>query len=300
MSLRLFDENRPEPDSIGLMAGWGTFPIVVARALKAAGHTVSCVGIAGHADPILEEICDHYLTCQVARLGQQIRFLKRHDVRRATLAGKLFKDRLLLQKMGWLSLLPDFRTICAFAPIYFFGRRNRSDDTLMNVVVDEFARDGIELAPATDFSPELLVKHGLLTRRKPSAAELADIRYGWQVAKEMGRIDIGQSVAVKGRVVVAVEAIEGTDSCIRRAGELCPQGGFTVVKVAKPQQDMRFDVPTIGKLTIETMIAAGAKVLAIEAGKTILLDEPEVAALANKHGLSIISLHESDALQDAA
>jgi DUF1009 family protein len=136
------------------------------------------------------------------------------------------------------------------------------------------------------------VKPGLLTRRAPTAAEQADIEFGWQMAKEMGRLDIGQSVAVKGKAVIAVEAIEGTDECIRRAGQFCPQGGFTVVKVAKPQQDMRFDVPTVGTGTIESLLAAGGKVLAIEAGKTILIDEEQVVSLANRHGLTIVALEQ--------
>jgi hypothetical protein len=146
------------------------------------------------------------------------------------------------------------------------------------------------MAPATDFAPELLAPPGQLTRRGPTASEQRDIEFGWSLAKEMGRLDIGQSVAVKGRAVIAVEALEGTDACIRRSGDLCPQGGFTVVKVAKPQQDMRFDVPTIGIGTIESLIAAKASLLAIEAEKTIIVDQPQVLALANRHGLSIVSL----------
>jgi hypothetical protein len=137
---------------------------------------------------------------------------------------------------------------------------------------------------------ELLARPGQLTRRGPTASEQRDIEFGWSLAKEIGRLDIGQSVAVKGRAVIAVEAVEGTDACIRRAGEFCPQGGFTVVKVAKPQQDMRFDVPTIGLGTIESLIVANASLLAIEAGKTIVVDQAAVIALANQHGLAIVSL----------
>jgi DUF1009 family protein len=135
-----------------------------------------------------------------------------------------------------------------------------------------------------------LVKPGPLTRRRPSSSEEKDIQFGWSLAKEMGRLDVGQSVAVKDRAALAVEAIEGTDECIRRAGVLCPKGGFTVVKVAKPQQDMRFDVPTIGLLTLQTMVQAGARVLAIEAGKTIILDEPNIVDYANAHGLIVVAL----------
>jgi DUF1009 family protein len=145
-------------------------------------------------------------------------------------------------------------------------------------------------ASALDFCPELLVQEGVLTRRSPTAAELKDIEFGWTLAKEMGRLDVGQSVAVEERAALAVEAIEGTDRCIERAGHLCRSGGWTLVKVAKPQQDMRFDVPTIGQSTIENLHKAGARVLAIEASRTIVIDQPEVVALANRYGLSIVAL----------
>jgi UDP-2,3-diacylglucosamine hydrolase len=147
-------------------------------------------------------------------------------------------------------------------------------------------------ASALDYCPELLVKDGVLTRRAPSAAERSDIEFGWVMAKEMGRLDVGQSVAVKEKATLAVEAIEGTDRCIERAGQLCRSGGWILVKVAKPQQDMRFDVPTIGVTTIENLHRAGASVLAVEADKTIVIDEPDVVALADRFGMSIIALPE--------
>jgi DUF1009 family protein len=279
------------PPPIGLIAGWGRYPVVIAQALKAAGHSVHCIGLKNHADPQLQGICDGYYPCGIARVGHQISYFRRRGITQATMAGKVFKHKVLFGRWGWLSLVPDLRTIKMYFPLFIAGKKDRRDDTLLTAVVDEFARSGITLAPATDFAPELLVKQGLLTRRAPTSAERADIEFGWKLAKELGRLDIGQSVAVKGRAVIAVEAIEGTDECIRRAGQLCPQGGFTLVKVAKPQQDMRFDVPTIGLGTIETLVAAGGKVLAIEAGKTIVIDQDQVAQLADKHGLTIIALN---------
>ena len=275
---------------IGLVAGWGRFPVVVAQSLKDHGYRVHCVGLKGHADPILREICDSYLPSGPARMGAHIRFFRRHRVTQATLAGKVFKHKLLFGRFGWLSLVPDMRTFLAFLPHFILRQKNRNDDSLLTAVVETFAQGGITMAPATDFAPQLLAAAGQLTRRAPTAGELLDIDYGWSLAKEMGRLDIGQSVAVKGRAVIAVEAVEGTDACIRRAGELCPQGGFTVVKVAKPQQDMRFDVPTIGVGTIESLIAARGRVLAIEARKTIVVDRTQVIGLANRHGLTIVSV----------
>jgi len=175
-----------------------------------------------------------------------------------------------------------------------YARRDRKDDTMLLAVIKEFARDGFHFESALEYCPELLVTHGFLTKRHPSSSQWKDINFGWELAKEMGRLDVGQSIVVAERSVVAVEAIEGTDECIRRAGQLCRKGGFTVIKVAKPKQDMRFDVPTIGLQTIQTMHEAGGRVLAIESGKTIVLDQDEVYALANKLGISIVSLNANE------
>jgi hypothetical protein len=171
------------------------------------------------------------------------------------------------------------------------------DDTIVHAVIKEFAADGIAFESALDLCPELLVTPGVLTRRRPTPREEEDIAFGWELAREMGRLDVGQSVAVKERAVLAVEAIEGTDRAIARAGELCRAGGFVVVKVAKPHQDMRFDVPTVGTATIETMHRAGGRVLAIEAGRTIILDQPATVALAERYGISVVALREAEALR---
>jgi hypothetical protein len=177
-----------------------------------------------------------------------------------------------------------------FIPHFLTRRKDCKDDTLLGAIVEEFAAVGIRFGVATDYVPELLIGAGQLTVAAPAAWQWKDIRFGWQIAKEMGRLDIGQSVAVRDQAVMAVEAVEGTDQCIRRAGELCRAGGFTVVKVAKPQQDMRFDVPTVGLQTLQTLVAAGGRVLAVEAGRTILLDGPEAIDFANRHHLAIVAL----------
>lgn len=295
------DSTPDQPRRIGLIAGWGRFPLIVAEALRREGYEIVGLGIKDHADQDLEPMCAVYHEVGLAKLGGGLRYFKRHGVTEATMAGKIHKV-VLLQRFAWLKHLPDWRCAKAFAPSWLWKTRDRSDDTLLGIVVEEFAKDGIVFAPATDFAPELLVKLGHLAGKRLSHAQQKDVEFGWQLAKEMGRLDIGQSVAVKGLAVIAVEAIEGTDMCIRRAGELCSQGGFTIVKVAKPQQDMRFDVPTIGLGTLESMVAAGAKVLAVEAEKTILIDQAEVIAYANRHGLSIVALDNGQAgeLADAA
>jgi DUF1009 family protein len=280
-----------------LLAGSGRFPILFAEAARRQGREVICQGIDGMASDELADVCDDYYALPLARIGRAIRVFKRCRVEHAVMAGKIEKT-VLFQPWRILRLLPDWRTVHMW---FRYAARDRKDDTLLLAVIREFARDGIVFDSALDFCPELLVKHGFLTRRRPTAAQWNDIRFGWELAKEMGRLDVGQSVAVHDCAVLAVEAIEGTDRAIRRAGELCQRGGFTVVKVAKPQQDMRFDVPTIGLATIQTLHAAGGRILAVEANKTILLDEPEVVALADKLGIAIVAVSAEElALSNAA
>ncbi len=279
---------------IGLIAAWGRYPVVVAEALVAQGYEVFCIAVKDHADEAaLRPLCKEFLWNGVARYTASIRFLQRHGVRHATMAGKIHKTTLY-RPWVWLHHVPDLRAIKMFYRNFGFTQGDRRDDTLLGTIVAEFASEGIEFAPATNFAPELLVKFGPLGRRAPSALESKDIEFGWRLAKEMGRLDIGQSVVVKGRNALAVEAIEGTDACIRRAGELCRSGHFTVVKVAKPQQDMRFDVPTIGVGTLEQMVSAGATCLAIEAGKTIIIDQAEVVRFADRHGIAIVALDSAE------
>jgi DUF1009 family protein len=283
---------------VGLVAGWGRYPIVVAEALKRNGHEVYCLGVKDHADPVLRTLCDGFAWMGLARVGRAIRYLRRNHCRDAMMAGKIHKMRLY-QPWAWLKHLPDWRGIRTFYPHFVARTKDRRDDTLLTAIVDAFAEDGIEFGPATDYAPELLVKSGQLTRHQPTAAQLKDIQFGWTLAKAMGRLDVGQSVVIKDQTAIAVEAIEGTDECIRRAGALCRAGGFTVVKTAKPQQDMRFDVPTVGVWTLETMAAAGGKILAIEAGRTILVDEPEFLDFADKHGIGVVALEADGHLRAA-
>ncbi len=282
---------------MGLIAGWGKYPLEVARALKRQGYEVYCLGIRDHADPVLADICDDFRLVGIAKLGGHIRYFRRNQVRLATMAGKIFKAKMLFHRWGWIRHLPDWRCCRTFYPHFVARSQDRKDDTLLTALIDAYAKVEIVFAPATDFAPELLVKYGPLTIRKPTGAQMKDIEFGWQLAKELGRVDVGQTVAVKGLAVIAVEAVEGTDACIRRAGALCPQGGFTVVKVAKPQQDMRFDVPTIGMGTVKTLVEAGGGVLAVEAGKTIIVDEQQVRAFADRHRLTLLAINHSDILR---
>jgi UDP-2,3-diacylglucosamine hydrolase len=272
-------------EPLGLLAGSGRFPVVVAEQARQQGIPLVCVGIRYEAVPELAGLVHRFYWSGVARIGRMIRCFRREQVRRVVMAGKITKA---VMHTPWrlLSLVPDWRTI----RFWYRRRADNRDDTLLLRLIDEFARDGLQFESALRYCPELLVPAGNLTRRTPTAREQSDIAFGWELAKEMGRLDVGQSVAVKERAVLAVEAIEGTDQAIRRAGQFCRAGGFVVVKVAKPQQDLRFDVPTIGCSTIETLHQAGGQVLAIEADKTIVLDRDRTAALADRLGVSIVAL----------
>ncbi|MGO9110805.1 MAG: LpxI family protein [Thermoguttaceae bacterium] len=282
-------QSSPAPARIGLMAGWGRYPLLVVEALRRQGSEVYCLGVVGHADPKLAEICQDFQWSGLGRFGAAIRYFKRHAVTDVIMAGKIHKVVLF---KPWMIVrnTPDLRTIRMFIPHFLTHRKDNKDDTLLGAIVQEFAREGMRFGRPTDYAAELLVSKGQLTRRGPSAWQWKDIRFGWNLAKEMGRLDVGQSVVVKDQAVLAIEAVEGTDECIRRAGLLCSAGGFSVVKVAKPQQDMRYDVPTVGMRTVENIASSGGRVLAIEAGRTILLDGPQVIDFADRHGLVIVAI----------
>ncbi len=280
-------------ERIGILAGWGRYPVVVAEAIRRRGGRPAILAIRGHADAELAPLADVAGDVGVAEIGGAIDFFRRNGVRRATMAGKIHKAKLF-SRHGWREHLPDWTGIRTFWPHIVSRRRDNRDDSLLGAIAAAFDTRGVTICPATDFAPELLAEEGLLAGRPLSARQTADVAFGWRLAKELGRLDIGQTVVVKNRAPLALEAIEGTDACIRRAGQLCPAGGMTVVKVAKPQQDLRFDMPTIGIGTLESLRSAGARVLAIEAGRTILVDRRQLASFADQHGITIASVCDAD------
>jgi len=282
----------------GMIAGWGKYPILLAKAIKRSGHELVCLGVLNHADPELEKVCDIFRWGGIGQFGWATRFMRKHGVYEATLAGKIHKSLLFQPSFLWRQL-PDLYTIRMFAAHFLIRQKDCKDDTLLLTVVEAFEKRGVRLLPGTDFAPEILVERKQLTKRSPTASQWQDICFGWKLAREMGRLDVGQSVSVKNQAVLAVEAIEGTDEAIRRAGNLCRKNGFTVVKVSKPHQDMRFDVPTVGLGTLNTMLEAGANVLAIEAKKTIVIDREEVIRFADQHKIAIVAIAEEDTCQPA-
>lgn len=267
---------------LGLIAGTGDLPVAVAEEARARGYRVVAVGLEPFADKALAGAVDEMHWISVGKLGSIIGALKDSGATQAVMAGKIPKS--LLYKS---TIIPDLRAVKLL-----FSLRDRADDSILLGITDELAKDGITLLDITEFSTGLLTPEGVLTKRKPSEAQWQDIRFGWDMAKEMGRLDIGQTVVIKNLAVMAVEAIEGTDEAVRRGGKLA-NGEAVVVKVAKPQQDMRFDVPAAGLDTIRTMQEVKARVLALEAGRSILIGREKVITAAEEADIIIVGYKPS-------
>jgi hypothetical protein len=262
---------------IGLIAGNGEFPIAFARAAKQKGMQVIAVAHEDETLPELAEIVDRIFWVKVGQLGKLIKIFKEQDVSNVLMAGGIKKTRL------FGGAVPDLRGMALLARII-----HKKDDSLLRAVAEELESEGITVRESTLYLDNLLARHGVLTKRKPSRDELQDIEFGWQAAKEIGRLDIGQTVVVKNQAVLAVEAIEGTDEAIRRGGRLCREGAV-IVKICKPHQDLRFDLPAIGLQTMKSMLEVKASCLAIEAGKTIILDREAVIQEADRTGIAIMA-----------
>jgi hypothetical protein len=260
---------------VGLIAGNGRFPLLFARSARAQGIEVIAVAHDGETLPELAEFVSAITWVKVGELERVIRAFQHAGVKQAVMAGGIRKAALLEH------LAPDQRALGFLARLAHFG-----DDALLRGVAAELEGEGIEIVPSTLFLTALLAPAGTLTRQEPSEAQWRDIRHGIEVAQGVGRWDIGQSVVIKSAIVLAVEAIEGTDATIARGG----RAGAVVVKVSKPQQDLRFDVPAVGPETVRVCAAAGVAVLAVEAGRTLLLEKQELLREADAAGLSVVGV----------
>jgi len=277
------------PATLAIIAGWGRFPFAVAEGARAKGYRVVALGIEGEADPSLAQAVDSFHWTGVARLGRMMRLLKEEAATIAVLAGGVRKAGMY-SRLRVLRYRPDL----GFFRVWFRGLSDKKDATLLSAFASLLEEQGVRVAPCGEVCPELLGPRGPLAGRKASDEEERDLAFGWGVARELARLDIGQTVLVKERAVLAVEAMEGTDAAIRRAGELCRRGGFSLVKVARPKQDMRFDVPTIGPLTVENLSRAGGGAIGYEAGRTLLLEPEATIAKANALGVALVGLAEDD------
>lgn len=263
---------------LGLIAGNGRFPIIVAQQAHQQGYLVSAVAHLGETDPELEHHVDRIHWIRIGQFNRLIQALKADGVRQAVMVGGIKKTHIFSK------VRPDFRALALASRL-----RVLKDDHILREVAAELEGEGITIRESTFGLQGLVAREGALTKRQPSSQEWEDIRFGWEAAEIVGRLDIGQCVVVKNRVVVAVEAVEGTDEAIRR-GSLLAQGGAVVVKRCKPQQDLRFDLPAVGPATIETMRSVRASVLAVEADRTVLLDQQDLLAKAQSAGIAVVGV----------
>ncbi len=267
---------------VGLIAGSGQFPLLFAHAARQAGVEVVAVGFEGETDPILAKYVDEFHFLKLGQLNRLIKAFKKGNISHAAMAGAINKTRL------YARIRPDWRAVKLLNKL-----RNKKDDFLLRALAEELESEGIRIEPSTLFLPSLLAPEGILTRRKPNNREETDIQFGWELAKAVGHLDIGQCLVVKDRAVLAVEGIDGTDATILRGGRLCGGGGV-VVKVSKPIQDLRFDVPAVGYDTIETMKRVGARVLAVEAEKTLVFDLDKMIDAADAASMTFVVLKDKN------
>ena len=271
---------------LGLIAGQGRLPFLIADGAKCAGLRVVCVGLAGSADPELAQHVDVFLTGVITRPGSWMRKLRKHGAGRTVMVGRVAKTRIFTP---WriLRYLPDWRAI----RIWYWRLRDKDkrNDTVLCAIADELATGQIYLENSTMYCKDHLATEGVMTKCQPTASVNADIEFGWELVKKLGELDIGQAIAVKEKEVIAVEAIEGTAKMIERAGLLCKSKAWTLIKTAKPDQDMRFDVPCIGPDTVKSLARNGGKCIVVEKNKTIIIDKPETIKLADRLGIAIIA-----------
>lgn len=271
---------------LGLIAGGGMLPLLEARGMRAAGRRVACIGLYGQYPGELADECDLFRPVGLIQLGRWVRTLRGWGVTEAVMVGYVRKTRMY-DPLRLFRQLPDARALSLW---YRVLRHDKRSQTMLGALADALGQNGVTLIDTTRYIPEHLASEGVMTKRKPTPPQEADIAFGWPILMRMNDLDIGQAIAVKERDVIAVEAIEGTDEMIRRAGTLCKARGWTLLKGPKPDKDLRFDVPTVGVSTIERLAEAGATCLAVAAGKTILADKPKVLEAAEKAGIAIVGV----------
>lgn len=273
----------PPPGAIGLIAGGGRLPVIVAEGMRAAGYTVHALSIGGQALPDIDPLCASVRRVGAFKLGSWGKILRRTGVTHAVMVGRVDKAALMHNWAGVLKNIPDVPALM----MWFRIRRDRRSHRILGEVADILARNGVMLMDSTVHIPEHMATAGPMTRRTPSAFQAADIAFGWPLLVEMLRLDIGQSMSVRMRDVIAVEAVEGTDRMIERTGQLCPATDWTLLKGARAGHDKRSDVPTIGPDTIRHVHKAGGRCIALAAGEVIIIDRPATLALAEQLGIAV-------------
>lgn len=276
--------------TVGLIAGEGRLPILVAQGMRARGMRVACVGLHGCYDPDLPARCDDFRVAGILQLGRWIGHLRRMGAHDAVMVGRVAKARFH-QPFRLLRQIPDWRAARVY---YLRARHDRRSPALLAAVADELLTGGVRLIDSTTHIAEHMATEGVMGSVVPSPEVRRDVEFGWRVLLESSRLGIGQCIAVRDRDVLAVEAIEGTDAMIDRAGTLCRAGGWTMLKTAGPSHDMRADVPTVGVQTIERLARSRARAIALGAGRVILIDRPAVLAAADRAGIAVIGVGDGD------
>ena len=274
----------PQPTPVGLIAGSGRPPFLVARGIKNAERPLVIVGLTGFASARLKHLGDEFRWGNPVRMSGWLAALKARGVREAVMIGGVRKKEIY-SPLRILRYIPDLRTILFW---YFKIYKDRRDNAILLTMADELRKEGIELVSSVKYCEQHLADEGLMTRTPLSRGVEGDVEFGWRIARASADLDIGQALAVKERDIIAVEAMEGTDAMIRRAGRVCRSGGWTLIKVARPKQDMRFDVPTVGPDTIRNLKHAKCVCLVVEAGKTIIVDKAATLALADRLKIAVI------------
>jgi len=264
---------------IGLIAGNRNFPLICARAARKKGCYIVAVAIKRDTSRRLKRLVDKIYWLGLDEFSRMFEIFKQEGLERVVMAGQISPGRLFSREIGKDALLKELLE----------GIKNKKADTIFSAIAAKLQEAGIELMDSTAFIKEELPVKGTLTRGEPDFGGWEDVYFGFDLAKAVACLDIGQTVAVKQKAIVAVEALEGTDNLIRRAGSIA-RGGITVVKVSKPGQDMRFDIPVVGLNTVKNLIKAGAKCLAIEADKTLFIDRQKSISLADRNGIAIVAV----------
>lgn len=274
-----------EPQTLGLIAGQGRLPFLVADGARRAGFKVICIGLADSAEPALAGHVDAFFTGAIARPGGWMRKLRKHGVRETIMVGRVAKTKIYTP---WriVKYLPDWRAIRIW--YWRLRKKDKRNDTVLRAIAEEFASGGIILEDSTMYCKEHLAHEGVMTHCQPPASVRQDIAFGWELVKKIGELDIGQAIAVKEREIIAVEAIEGTAKMIQRAGTLCKKGGWTLLKAPRAHHDMRFDVPCIGVDTIKSLKENNAVCVVVQKEKTLIIDKPETLALADQLNIAVV------------
>ena len=270
-----------ETDKIGIIAGGGQFPLLFAKAAHSQGLKVYAAAHQGETDESLADHVEHLQWVKLGQLGKIISFFKQEGVKKTVFIGSITKTNI------FRDVRPDLKGLGLWNKINI-----KQDDAILRAVADRLEKDGIEVVASTGYVPELLFPKGILTRKKPTKDQMSDIIYGWGIARSLGNLDIGQCVVVRNQTVLAVEAIEGTDATILRGGTLGKEKAV-VVKLRKPNQDLRFDLPAIGMKTIDSMKEVKASVLAVEAEYALFFDRDAVIQAADNAGIVIIGIEKS-------